>query len=382
MVRPSGADVADRGAWRAASPHWGPDRERLLEAKAARALGGQSVDPDEDDPVEAFRSQFLNIWPVRRIVPGNRAELLVDRDTWAQPRTFFAPVPDGPVMVAVEDFYGLGAAAAAAVNLPDGRTLVWGDVFDTRAEAYSWAAFTGTPGGVPGPDRRVHIRGRAAEVVGLPGWRMRHRAHLCGPAPGPVPGPGREVVPLGDGALSTQATTVRVVATTSGGLTPAHKGVRSDLLRAMAWAVHAAAERAAQPSSFSSTERPRHGHPRTARRLVRTVGPPDPAAPRARRPPVGRMEHHPPDPRPMGIPHRWPLPGRGVPATEAEAMGLPPFGRGVALLANAVAGTDWHAVRWDAGLGVSVRLPDQPAVPPTRTPRPPRGTTGGRRSRT
>jgi HK97 family phage portal protein len=50
------------------------------------------------------------------------------------------------------------------------------------------------------------------------------------------------------------------------------------------------------------------------------------------------------------------------PATESEAMGLPPFGRGVALLANAIAGTNWHAARWDASVGVSVRLPDQPAV--------------------
>src|SRR4051812_7336515 len=50
------------------------------------------------------------------------------------------------------------------------------------------------------------------------------------------------------------------------------------------------------------------------------------------------------------------------PATEAEAMGLPPFGRGVALLANAVAGTEWHAARWDPVTGVSVRLPDQPTV--------------------
>lgn len=56
------------------------------------------------------------------------------------------------------------------------------------------------------------------------------------------------------------------------------------------------------------------------------------------------------------------FPASPWPATEAEAMGLPPFGRGVALLANAVAGTAWHAVRWDPAVGVSARLPDQPAV--------------------
>jgi len=57
-----------------------------------------------------------------------------------------------------------------------------------------------------------------------------------------------------------------------------------------------------------------------------------------------------------------PYPAGPYPAGEAEAMGLPPFGRGVALLANAIAGTDWHAARWDPGYGVSVRLADQPSV--------------------
>lgn len=50
------------------------------------------------------------------------------------------------------------------------------------------------------------------------------------------------------------------------------------------------------------------------------------------------------------------------PATEDEAMALPPFGRGVALLANAIAATGWHAQRYDPELGVSVRIPDQPRV--------------------
>lgn len=55
----------------------------------------------------------------------------------------------------------------------------------------------------------------------------------------------------------------------------------------------------------------------------------------------------------------WPEP---LPATEDEALAIPPFGRGVALLANAVASTDWFAQRWNADLGVDVRLADQPQV--------------------
>jgi HK97 family phage portal protein len=50
------------------------------------------------------------------------------------------------------------------------------------------------------------------------------------------------------------------------------------------------------------------------------------------------------------------------PASEGDAMSLPPFGRGVALLANAVAGTDWFAQRYDPAVGVSVKIPDQPSV--------------------
>ena len=55
-------------------------------------------------------------------------------------------------------------------------------------------------------------------------------------------------------------------------------------------------------------------------------------------------------------------PATPVPATESAAMGLPPFGRGVALLANAVAGTDWHAAVWDPQVGVYQRSASQPAV--------------------
>lgn len=51
-----------------------------------------------------------------------------------------------------------------------------------------------------------------------------------------------------------------------------------------------------------------------------------------------------------------------MPAGETAAMGLPPFGRGVALLANGIAGTDWFARRWDPSAGVALRLADQPAV--------------------
>lgn len=50
------------------------------------------------------------------------------------------------------------------------------------------------------------------------------------------------------------------------------------------------------------------------------------------------------------------------PATEFTALGYPPFGRGVALLASAIATTRWLAERWDPLVGVEVPLADQPSV--------------------
>jgi phage portal protein BeeE len=58
----------------------------------------------------------------------------------------------------------------------------------------------------------------------------------------------------------------------------------------------------------------------------------------------------------------WTPPALPAPATESQALALPPFGRGLELLANALAGTDWYARRWDAAMGVWQRVDDQPAV--------------------
>lgn len=48
--------------------------------------------------------------------------------------------------------------------------------------------------------------------------------------------------------------------------------------------------------------------------------------------------------------------------TEQVAMGIPAFGRAVALLANAIAGTEWYARKLDKDLGIRVPLEDQPSI--------------------
>lgn len=50
------------------------------------------------------------------------------------------------------------------------------------------------------------------------------------------------------------------------------------------------------------------------------------------------------------------------PITEEQAMGIPPFGRAVALLANAIAGTDWVARKTDPVTALKLPLPDQPSI--------------------
>jgi hypothetical protein len=241
---PRGTSIGDRDAWRLASPHWTPGRERLLQAKLDRVSSGHSDDPDEDDPVESFRSQYLNVWPARRLVATTRSEPLLEADAWQQAADLYAPVPDGALVVAVEDFFGLGASAAAAGMLPDGRVMTWGSLFATRAEAYAWASFTVgrrtgcrvlIGGSLPVPEARAALPeavdiervGTTTSYSALPLLRSMVR--------------GGRVAHSGDTSLLAQVRAVRVVPTASAGLTVAHKGIRSDLLRATAWCVAAVA---------------------------------------------------------------------------------------------------------------------------------------------
>ena len=70
-------------------------------------------------------------------------EPLCDRDTWRHLADLHAAPPtDGPLVVAIDDYLGLRAAAAACAQLADGRFLVGGGEFDSAADAYAWASFT------------------------------------------------------------------------------------------------------------------------------------------------------------------------------------------------------------------------------------------------
>ena len=135
-----GTDLADRDGWRAASPHWLARRERLVASKLVRAQAGEG-DPEDldDDPLAAFRSQWLNDWSVERAARlVGRDEPLTDAETWAGAADLaVAPVLGLPLVIAAEDNLGHGAAVGFAQRLPDGRILAWGETCARRAQAGS-----------------------------------------------------------------------------------------------------------------------------------------------------------------------------------------------------------------------------------------------------
>jgi hypothetical protein len=105
---PPDADLRDRRMWRAASPHWTPERERMIEDKLRRAVAGEQIDPDEPDPLAAFRAQYLNVWPEPDEQSGESA---VDVNTWLR-----AVRPGGVIPAGAAMFGGVDVA-------PDGRDV-------------------------------------------------------------------------------------------------------------------------------------------------------------------------------------------------------------------------------------------------------------------
>jgi hypothetical protein len=120
---PLEADLDDVQVWRQASAHWSERRRHTIAKQLEAARSGTLEDPEEPDPVASFRAQWLNQWPRRVTEPSGGTEALLPPGLWAD-RAVAGLVSTGPIWVALEDDYGLGAAVAAVGVLDDGRLEV------------------------------------------------------------------------------------------------------------------------------------------------------------------------------------------------------------------------------------------------------------------
>jgi hypothetical protein len=210
-------------------------------------LAGTSDDPDEPDPVEAFRAQWLNVWPDRAAPKPTKDEPLFAEGAW-QDATELTASAVGPVVIAVEDFFGKGAAASACGITGDGRLIVWGEVFDRRADAFGWASLVVATrpgsrlvvgGSLVGdelcgtvPVLSVDAAGVAETKRGLPLLRELVAS--------------RGLVHDGGRSLASQVGGTWVTPLPSG-LVPSSRSGRTDLVRCAAWSV-AATSHASEPA--------------------------------------------------------------------------------------------------------------------------------------
>lgn len=231
---PADAELDDRAAWRAASPHWTSKRERLIARRLEGALAGESDDVDEPDPISSFRTQWLNQWPRKRLALV-KGEPLVELDEWT---ACAGDVVDDRerIVVAVEDHAGYGAAIAAVCVQADGRLGVDGWLVSTWAEALDDLRRIATT------HELVTLYAGASLLVRLPpGIRARPATATLTRSTLPLM---RELVRAGEvvsdsAELAEQVDTVRVTSAI-GGLAVTSAGARSDLLRASSWALAAA----------------------------------------------------------------------------------------------------------------------------------------------
>jgi hypothetical protein len=121
---PKSAALEDVQAWKLASPHWTAQRQRLIQKQLDAVRSGDWLDPDEPDPEQSFRAQWLNQWPAG-IVPASVGEPLLPAGLWAD-LAESGLASSSPLFVAMEDDFGNGAAVAACAPLDDGRFEVDG----------------------------------------------------------------------------------------------------------------------------------------------------------------------------------------------------------------------------------------------------------------
>jgi hypothetical protein len=232
---PRALALDDERGWRLASPHWTARRRDMIRGRLLAAVEGSLRDVDEDDPVEAFRSQWLNQWPIVRALPVvDKGERLIEPGAWDALTEDVEIV--GSLVLAVEDFFGHGAAAAAAGMSADGRVVVGGWTFRTRGEAFRWAShwaslFDGSTllVGASLMGERALSEIDVLDVVSMTSSKTAPALSLLRELVA-----SRRIVHDGSPELAEQIDAARVKLLASGLSLLA--GTRSDLLKAVVWA--------------------------------------------------------------------------------------------------------------------------------------------------
>lgn len=162
---PPGADPGQPDTWRAASPHWTPERGRMIASKYAAALAGE-VDPEADDldPMAGFEAQYLNRWQLRP-VSARSGEPVIEQADWHALTTRAPSRP--PDAVAVEGWPGEGVCVARAWR--EGSRVVV--AVDEAADTPEAAA--GVAGLVAAGCRRARRPTVGASLATDPVWRGR-----------------------------------------------------------------------------------------------------------------------------------------------------------------------------------------------------------------
>lgn len=163
---PAGADIGDPKVWRSSSPHWTDDRAKTMAKMYRKALAGES-DPelDDPDPIEGFKSQWLNQWKLRER-KETKGEPLTSAEAWA---ALEVPAPSRiPDAVAVESWPGASVTVARAWRMHDtGLVLVSATEHPTLAIAWR-AARAG------GYRRKIHV---GKSHIGDPAVRLPYEPH-------------------------------------------------------------------------------------------------------------------------------------------------------------------------------------------------------------
>jgi hypothetical protein len=122
--------------WRQASPHWSEVREDVIRKALRSAQSGESADVNEPDPMVAFTTQWLNVWPTHQAGRAEKGEPFLEEGTWGSILRICSPVDGG--VYAIEDYFGEGVSVGWAGEADDGRIVVGARSFETRSEAYSF----------------------------------------------------------------------------------------------------------------------------------------------------------------------------------------------------------------------------------------------------